>query len=148
MELQKIKKSIAINADKTKVWNVLTNDDLTRIWYAEFSEGTYAITDWQVGHKAKFMDGSQMGIVGTITANVYGELLELEYDGMIANGVEDYDSDGAKNVKGCIEKYQLTEKDGQVILCIECDMADEYFEMMSTAWDKALEVIKSLSEAA
>jgi hypothetical protein len=146
MGLQKIKKSISIRADKAKVWDVLTKDEFTRIWYGEFCEGTHAITDWQVGHKAKFIDNTQNGIVGRVTANTPGELLVLEYDGMIYQGVEDYESDTAKAVKGSIEKYKLTGDNGNLMLYIECDMADEYCEMMSSAWDNALKKVKSLSE--
>ncbi|HEY0054582.1 MAG TPA: SRPBCC domain-containing protein [Pedobacter sp.] len=146
MKFKKIQKSITISSAKSAVWNVLLKDNYTRIWYAEFCEGTHAITDWEEGSKAIFMDNSKQGIVGKVIAHKYGELLTLEYDGVVSNGVEDYESNGAQAVKGSGEKYELTGKDGSLVLNIECDMADQYFEMMSLAWDNALEKIKILSE--
>jgi hypothetical protein len=146
MKFRKIQKSITINSTKSSVWDVLLKDEYTRIWYAEFCEGTHALTDWKVGSKAIFMDNSKQGIVGQVIDHEYGKLLTLEYEGVVSNGLEDYESNGAQAVKGSIEKYELTGDDGSLILNIECDMADHYFEMMSLAWDKALEKIKILSE--
>ncbi len=146
MKFKKIQKLITIKSTKSAVWDVLLKDEYTRIWYAEFCEGTHAITDWKVGSKAIFLDNSKRGIVGKVIAHEYGELLTLRYDGVVSNGVEDYESNGAQAVKGSIEKYDLTGKDGSIVLNIECDMADQYFEMMSLAWDKALEKIKILSK--
>ena len=146
MEKQTIKKSIAIHAPKETVWEILLNDKFTRIWYAEFSEGSHADTDWKLGSKAVFTDNKGCGIVGKIIANKPGEIISIEYDGVINDGIEDYESETAKQVKGGIETYHLSEKKGITELSIECDMGAEYFEMMSQAWDKAVLKIKSLAE--
>ena len=146
MDLQTIKKSIAINAPKEKVWSVLLNDESTRIWYAEFSEGSHADTDWRLGSKAVFTDKSKSGIVGKVIANKPYEVLSLEYEGVVKGGMEDYDSQEARNVKGSRETYKLSARNGDTNLSIECDMGSSYFEFMSSAWDKALQKIKNLSE--
>jgi hypothetical protein len=49
-------------------------------------------------------------------------------------------------VKGGIERYVLTEKNGTTELAIACDMEANYYGPMALAWDQALEKIKSLSE--
>lgn len=147
METKKIEKSIDINAPKNKVWEVLMQDELNRIWYACFSEGSYADTDWKEGSKAVFTDDGKSGLVGKIASNKPNEFLSVEYTGVLANGEEDYDSDEAKAMKGVLETYTLTETDGVTQISISCDMADEYFEMMSASWDKALQKIKELSES-
>ncbi len=71
------------------------------------------------------------------------ELLSIEYQGIVANGVEDYESDVAKQVKGTFETYRPTENFGITTLDISCDMGEEYFVMMNEAWDKALLKIKT-----
>lgn len=146
METQKIKKSIEIGAVKDNVWKVITNDGYTKQWFAEFGEGIQAETDWTVGGKAKFTDKNGDGIVGKVVTNKPNETLSIEYEGVVDKGREDYESDGAKGVKGTQETYVLSGENGVTQLSIECDMAAEYFEMMSAAWDRALEKIKTLSE--
>jgi hypothetical protein len=63
------------------------------------------------------------------------------------DGVEDYDSDVAKDVQGGLETYRLSEKNGITRLSIECDMGEDFFEIMSQAWDRALQKIKQLTES-
>lgn len=146
MERKTIRKSIEIYAAKEEVWNVLQSDESTRIWYAIFSEGTHAETDWKIGSKAVFKDNSKCGIVGKIIENKPGEMLSIEYEGILQDGKEDYESDMAKSIKGVRETYLLSEKGGLTSLSISCDMSEDYFEKMSLAWDKALVKIKELSQ--
>ena len=142
-----IKKSIEIKSPKEKVWNVLLQDEFTRKWYALFSEGTHAETDWQVGSKAKFTDNSGSGLISRITINKPFEIISMEHEGFVAaDGKEDYESDAAKAVKGGHETYMLSGADETTQLSIECDMDAQYFDIMSSAWDKALQKIKELSE--
>jgi uncharacterized protein YndB with AHSA1/START domain len=146
METQTIRKSVYIDAPKEEVWQVLFNDKFTRIWYAEFSVGTHAETDWQVGSKAVFKDESGSGLVGQVLVNKPYEALSVEFQGVLEGGREDYDSEMAKSVKGARETYLVTETAGRTRLDIESDMAPEYFESMSAMWDKALQKVKELSE--
>jgi uncharacterized protein YndB with AHSA1/START domain len=149
MEAQKelIRKSISIHAPKEKVWDVLFTDRYIRIWYAEFSQGSYAVTDWKVGSKAFFMDESKKGLVGVIAVNEPNQRLAIEYAGVVSeDGSEDYESEIAREFKGARETYHISEEGGNTFLELTCDMSPKYFEMMSTAWDKALQKIKQLSE--
>ena len=145
METQ-IKKSVEINASSEKVWNVLILDEYNKEWYSAFSEGTHAETDWKVGSKVVFFDKSKDGMIGKIIENEPGKSLVIEYDGVIMQGLEDYDSEVAKKVKGGQESYILTDVDGATNLAISSDMDPEYYEMMSEQWDVALEKIKTLAE--
>lgn len=146
MKTEKIKKSISISAPAEKVWEVLTDDQYTRMWYAEFSEGTYAETDWKEGSKAVFKDTKGNGLVGKIVLNRPPEALSVEYEGIVNAHVEDYKSSEAQQIRGGHENYFLTESDGITMLSIESDMSPEYIEPMSLMWDKALLKIKDLSE--
>ncbi|WP_205503947.1 SRPBCC family protein [Rufibacter psychrotolerans] len=147
METVQIKKDIAINASRQRVWEVLTQDHYVRQWYASFSEGAYAETDWQEGSKVLFKDPSNNGMVARVVANRPLELLDVEYAGLVSNGQEDTTSEEARAVQGGRETYQLQEKAGHTHLSISTDMTPEYFEMMSTAWDAALAKIKAMAEA-
>lgn len=144
---QTIRKSINLNSPKENVWEVLLNDKFTRIWYAEFSAGSHAETDWKVGSKAVFTDDSKCGLIGTVITNKPCEVLSIEYTGFMDKGVEDYTSDVAKEVKGGLETYHLSEANGITRLSIECDMSENMFEPMSVAWNNALQKIKKLTES-
>jgi uncharacterized protein YndB with AHSA1/START domain len=145
---QTIKKTIDIRAPREKVWEVLFSDNYTRIWYAIFSEGTYAETDWQPGSKTVFRDKSGFGMVGRIVTGQPYEKLSIEFEGIITDGREDYESTGAQQVKGARETYILSRKEDCTQVSIESDMTEDYFESMSAAWEKALQKVKELSEAA
>ncbi len=146
MNIKTIKKQIDINASKEKVWDVLTKDELNRIWFTEFSEGTTAKTDWQVGSKVIFIDNSGFGIIGKIIENKPGEALSIQYIGVVNNGAEDYESEEAKNIMNSLETYKLSENNGVTHLDVSSDMGEEYFEMMEAGWDRAMEKIKDLAE--
>jgi len=143
--MKKIQKTIMIAAPKEKVWNVLVEDELNRLWFAEFSAGSHAITDWIEGHKVIFKDDSERGIIGKIAEKHPYEMLSIAYDGMFWDGKEDFDSEEAQKVKGTFEKYFLSETNGVTTLSIESDMPEEHFDMMSEAWDRALAKIETLS---
>lgn len=147
MKLEAIRKGIDISASKERVWQVLTDEAYTRRWYAEFSEGTYADTDWSLGSKAVFKDSKGSGLVAKIVANKPAELLSMQFQGMVIDGVEDCESDLAKALQAGHETYHLSGDDVSTRLSIECDSDPDSFEMMSASWDKALQRIKRLAES-
>ncbi|QNF33983.1 SRPBCC domain-containing protein [Adhaeribacter swui] len=146
METQVLKDVIELNAPTEKVWQVLTQDEYNRQWYAEFMEGTYAETDWQEGSKALFKDKTECGIVAKIIANQPHQLLSLVYQGIVNNGQEDYSSPEAEAVKGGREIYRLVDLNGRTRLEVEADMGAEYLEMMQASWNRAFQKIKELAE--
>lgn len=143
--MKTIHKEKQINAPKDKVWNVLLEDAYNRIWMAEFMEGSHAKTDWIVGHKVRFMDNDGNGIVGTIVEKQPYDLIKMVYEGEIRNGKDDLESEMAKAMKGVRENYFLSEENGVTTLKIEVDMGEDWYQMMSDAWDKALDKIEELS---
>lgn len=145
--MQTIKKSIVLNAPAAKVWKVLLDDQFTREWYAAFSEGSHADTDWKTGSKAVFTDHSGCGMIMRVLVNKPFEEMKLEYIGQVKDSREDYDSEEAKLLHGGIESYKLFEKDGTTELVVASDMGEDYFELMSKAWDNALEKFKGLAES-
>ena len=146
-QIKAIKKQIAIAAPCGKVWEVLTRDELTRKWYAEFCPGAYAETDWQHGSAAQFKDPEGNGLIGEIEVSKPAEELSIAFTGQLLKGVADYDSAEARALKGSHEKYWLSPHAGGTVLAIEADMSERYFDSMSAAWDRALQKVKELAEA-
>jgi len=146
METKRIIESMQIDAPREKVWEVLTNENFLLQWYSAFGEGMKADTDWEVGSEVLFTDKSDSGLIGKIIKNIPCQLLEIQYEGEIKNGKEDYESEAAEAVKGGKEIYHLTGSGNATTLIISCDMSEEYFDMMSAAWENALWKIKELAE--
>ena len=147
MAVRTIKQSIEIAAPRERVWDVLLQDDTYRQWTAEFIEGSYAETDWQPGSKAVFRDPAGNGMIGRIVASERPERVDIEYDGLLVAGREDYDSPEAREIKGARETYRLIEQGGSTRLTVESGMAEPYYAEMSEAWVRALDKAKALAEA-
>jgi uncharacterized protein YndB with AHSA1/START domain len=146
MAVKTIHKTIDIKAPKEQVWNVLFGDSTYQIWTKEFSESSYAETDWKEGSKAVFKDNTNSGLVGRIIQSQPYDLLSIEYDGELKNGVEDFESEASQSIKGGRETYKLSEQDGATRLIVASDMDESYFDTMSEAWDRALLKVKELAE--
>lgn len=141
-----IEKSIYINAPKERVWNIMLSDDTYKTWTAPFSEGSAVETDWKEGSKVIFKDGNNFGLVGIITKSRPYDIFEVEYTAELRDGVEDTTSKDAQSMVGGSEKYIFEEKGDGTHVSIESFMTEEYFEKMSLAWDKALQIVKDLAE--
>jgi uncharacterized protein YndB with AHSA1/START domain len=146
MKIVTIKKTIEISSSREKVYEVLISDKYIPVWYEAFSKGSRAETDWKVGSKAVFTDDGVSGLVGRIVVNDPNKEISIEYDGLLANGKEEYESEMAKNFKGARETYRLSGDNGTTRLDVECDMGDEYADQMSAMWENALQKIRELSE--
>ena len=144
--MKTIKNTLHLNASPEKVWEVLTKDEYTRQWYAAFMEGSHAVTDWKKGSKAQFLDEAGNGMLAVIVESKPGELLSMEYTGMVMNGKEDTDSHIARKYKGGHEIYRLSKVDGKTRLDMEADMEESMYGMMAESWKKACQKIVELAE--
>lgn len=144
MEKQEFK--ISIDAPREKVWNVLWADDTYREWTSPFSSGSHAETDWKKGSKVLFLDGKGMGMVSTIAENIPNEYMSFEHRGVVKDGVEDTESEEVKKWAGAHENYTLKNVSGKTELVVDMDINDEYKDMFTEIFPKALQKVKELSE--
>ena len=147
MGTRTITKSIDLDASPERVWDVLLDDATYRQWTAEFIAGSYAETDWQEGSTVRFLDPSGSGLLAHIAASRHPELVDIEYDGLVADGKDDTESDHAREYRGSRETYRLTRTPSGTHLDISADMAEQYYDDMVAAWDRALAKAKALAEA-
>ena len=73
-----VAKSILVNANKTKVWEALTNPTLIK----EYLYGTNTVTDWKVGSEIIFQgeySGQTYRDHGVILENVFLEKISYSY---------------------------------------------------------------------
>ncbi len=144
--MEKINFKTVINATPEKIWKVLWDDATYRKWTSAFSEGSYAETDWKEGSKVLFLDGQGQGMVSRIAENSPNEYMSIEHLGEVKNGVEDTSSDRVKEWAGAHENYTLKKVNGKTELSIDMDITEEFKEMFSQMWPKALDNVKKLSE--
>lgn len=145
--MQKLNFSTSINAPKEKVWKVLWDDATYRKWTSAFCEGSYAVTDnWKEDTEVKFLDPNNSGMISRVVANKPNEYMSFEHLGEIKDGAEDRDSEKIKAWAGAKENYTLKETAGVTTLDMEMDIADEYKDMFTKMWPRALDNIKALAE--
>jgi uncharacterized protein YndB with AHSA1/START domain len=145
--MRTITKAIDVDAPPERVWDVLLDDATYRQWTAEFMAGSYAETDWQEGSTVRFLDPSGSGMLGHIVASRRPELVDVEFDGVVADGKDDTETDHAREYRGARETYRLTRTPSGTRLDISGDMGEQYYDDMAAAWDRALAKVKALAEA-
>jgi hypothetical protein len=143
-------KQIKINANAQTVWNVLLDSEMYKKWAKEFAPNSYYINteNLAVGSNIIFTDDSKTyGMIGKVTTNDQAKQIQFTYDGQLSNGKEDYTSEMVTSgLKGSTETYTLNENEGITTLEINAPMGEDWYDDMLVSWDKALMVIKELSE--
>ncbi|WP_078348989.1 SRPBCC family protein [Mucilaginibacter pedocola] len=115
-----------------------------------FIEGSQAITDWAEGSKILFVDQKKSGMIAFIEKkDPYKEML-FRCKGELKEGVEDYDSPGAKAVDGAAERYVLEPQDNSTLLVVSLsggEMPADMLDYFRGVWPSALDKVKELAEA-
>jgi hypothetical protein len=138
---------ISINAPKEKVWQTLWGKDTYPSWTAAFAEGSTVQTDdWKKDSKVLFVDGKGNGMVSTVAENIPYRYMSFKHLGEIKNGVEDTTSAGVTQWAGATENYTLEEEGDYTKVVVDMDIAEEFYEMFSQMWPKALNILKELAE--
>lgn len=152
--MQKLHFTIDIQAPKEKVWDVMLADETYRQWTEIFnpSGGSWYEGNWEEGSDIRFIgpdeEGNEGGMVSKIVANRPYEFISIEHLGEIVNGVEDTTSERVKAWQGAHENYTFKENDDVTTVEVDLDTVDEFADMFTDAWPKALAKLKELVETA
>jgi uncharacterized protein YndB with AHSA1/START domain len=135
--------SIDIAAPREKVWEVLWEDASYRDWTSAFSEGSYAVSDWNEGSTIQFLDSSsRYGMSAVIERKRPGEFISFRHEAEIRNGQVQQPAEWS----GAHENYTLTSNDGKTTLTVDLDAPDEYRHMFEGKFPQALQRVKTLAE--
>lgn len=150
--MQKITKTIFINAPREKVWDTMLGDESYRKWTSSFCPGSYYKGNWEEGSKILFLGpnpetGEEGGIASMIEVNRPHEYISIKHLNEVKNGVEVEGSAITGTWAGAHENYTFEDKDGGTQLSIDQDITEAEADFMSKAWDEALGTIKTLAEA-
>ncbi len=150
--MEKIHYSIAINAPREKVWQIMFADETYRQWTKPFNEGSYYIGNWEQGSEIRFVGCDENGnpqaggMYSRIEENRLHEFMSIKHLGIITNGVVDTTSDEVKKWAPAFENYTFTDVDGATQLDVDIEINQEYKESFDQMWPKALAVLKELAE--
>lgn len=144
MTWKPINKQITIKATSAKVWQVLLSREAYVLWATVFQEGSDYIAEdnFAVGSKVVFTDGGNNGMVCKVSINEPNQKIQFTFTGELKDGLET----NVDSFAGVIETYTLTQNDDEVLLRVETSMADQWYDSMDQAWDKAIVIVKELSE--
>ena len=134
------KNSIEINADKTKVWDALTNPEKIKIYLF----GTETVTDWKKGSEIIFkgeFEGHKYMDKGKILDIKTNEILQYSYWSGFS-GLEE------KPENYSLITYKLDNSNGKILLTLtQNGFATEQAQQHSQlAWINVLEQIKQITE--
>jgi hypothetical protein len=149
--MQKMHITTHINAPKETVWHKMLDVESYKEWTAAFNPGSYYKGDWSQGSKMLFMGpdpetGEEGGMVSRVAESREYEFVSIEHLGILKNGVEDTTSEEARKWSPAFENYSFAEKDGGTELTIDMDVAEEYHQMFTDMWEKALVKLKEICE--
>jgi len=138
--------STTINAPKERVWSTMLDDETYRQWTSGFMEGSYYEGCWEKGSEIRFLGPDLSGMTSRIEENRLHEFISIEHLGIVQNGVDDTESEGARAFSGAHENYTLRETDGITELSVDIDTTDESRKMFEDTWPQVLLKLKQLSE--
>lgn len=137
--------SIAINAPKQRVWDVLWQDTTFRQWAGLIDPGTYMVGELAEGNEVQFISAENgYGVTSLVDTVALGELLILKHQA-------DTQDAGARaradEWTGGEERYELTEANGVTTLTATFDVPTEMETYFAEAYPKAFAKVKELAEA-
>lgn len=148
--MEKMHFEILIKANPEKVWNAVVDDSLFREWTSVFSPNSYFEGGWQKGDRIKFISlnekGEKEGMVAEIADNRKYSYISIRHLGIIQNGVEDTTSELVKEWVPAYENYTLSEMVDKTKFEVDVDVNENYLEMFTELWPKALKKLKEIAE--
>lgn len=148
--MEKMHFEILIKANPEKVWNAVVDDSLFREWTSVFSPNSYFEGGWQKGDRIKFISlnekGEKEGMVAEIADNRKYSYISIRHLGIIQNGVEDTTSELVKEWVPAYENYTLSEMADKTRFEVDVDVNENYLEMFTELWPKALKKLKEIAE--
>lgn len=144
--MKTLKFTVYISAPQQVVWNVLWSQESFKAWTSAFTEGWYAVSDWNEGSKIQFLSPEGHGLNSIIARKIPDEFMSFQHIGIIDSGMEKNESEESKDWLGAFENYTLTDHNGMTELKVEVDTAEAYVEHMEESFPKALRKVKELAE--
>ncbi len=144
--IHRLQLSININAEKSKIWHALWDDNSYREWSCIFSEGSYASCDnWEEGNQILFLAQDKSGIYSIIEKHIPNKIITFKHIGCVLNGEKQPIDEETKKWSGTTEVYTLTQNLNFSTLTIDIDILEEHLDFMNSKLPEALKIIKAIA---
>lgn len=148
--LEKLHFEISIKAPAMKVHQVMLGEKTYLEWTSVFNASSEFIGSWEKGSKVLFVGtdekGNKGGMVSRIKENIPGKFVSIEHIGILAGDQEILEGPEVEGWAGALENYTFTERNGETLLAVDMDSNQEFKEMFSDMWPKALKKLKAIVE--
>lgn len=144
--MKKISFETVIDAPAKTVWEVLWKDETYRKWTAEFSEGSYAESDWSLGSTVKFLSPGGGGLYSEIVEMVPAKQMSFKHLGVLKDFEPQPSTEETKAWEGATENYYLSEEGGYTRLKVVLDITESHQKYFEEVFPKALQRVKELAE--
>lgn len=147
--MKTLKYKITINQPVAVVFEKITNKTVYPEWAKAWGEGMTFSGEWKEGSHISFFDTSGQGTKAVVESIKPNESIKMKHVAMVEDGnkeVQELDETMQKWL-GSREEYffeSVGDNKTDVTIVIE---ADEAFEPMMQAWNKALVYLKDICEA-
>lgn len=139
------------NTTPEHLWELIVDPEHYRFWTTAFSQGSKFVGDWSQGSHIRFVmedeAGNESGMLSMIEVSAWPKHISIKHLGLVMNGIEDYDSEEARQWTPAYENYTLVStEDGQCIFKMAQDIPEAYEEEFVENWNHAFELIKQRLE--
>jgi hypothetical protein len=146
--MKKLEFKIDIAASRQKVWDIMLSPETYKEWVKVAWPGSYYEGSWQQGENLRFISPGQGGTLATITECKPYEFILAKHIAVISStGIEDRDSDAAKDWIGTTESYTFTESNGITELKTVMNTNPQWEKMFVGDWPKVLARLKEICES-
>ena len=136
-----------INAPKRAVWETMLDEEKYKEWAKAFSSESQYQGEWKEGTHIIFIDPNMGGTKAILEKVAPYNYIHAKHVATVdKDGVEDTESEVAKNWIGTTETYSLDEVDGVTELSVTTVTHESFEKMFSEGWPKAIALLKDLCE--
>ena len=145
--MEKLEFSISIACDKQKVWDTMLQPDTYKEWVAASWPDSFYKGHWAENENIRFISEDGSGTLAHIEALVPYTFVSAKHIALLnAGGVEDRESEFAKNWIGITESYTFNSAGESTELTINIETRDEWKKMFTDGWPNALSKLKAMCE--
>ncbi|ABU72890.1 SRPBCC family protein [Vibrio campbellii] len=138
---------VEIAATPQRVWSVLTDVELYKRWAQAFSPQSRFDGVWEEGGDITFFDPDMGGTRAVIDTVQPLHKLEFHHVAIFnPDNRQQLDGDLASKWIGSREIYRIDTLDDRLLLSITIYTHSDFVSMFNHGWEKALPLIKTISE--